>query len=187
MRLSTIESQKARPPGRTLLLEPSVFADVWPEKPRSAICVGLRLKSQNECGKARVDAERIALEAHPRGGVNAVDAFNDALMRCVIAFCICDPNDIAKPSSLFPQPEDDVFDAFTPRGAQSIYQAIERYELETSSLAHEIDEDEIDKLVDALVADGLDHLPVAGQKLARRLLGYVHDQLRKAGALPDSS
>jgi hypothetical protein len=186
MRLSAIEKQKKRPPGRTLLLEPGVFADVWPEKPRAAVCVGLRLMSQDDRTKARFDAEKIARDAHPQGGVNQIDAFNDALMRCCIASGLCDPNDVQQPSALFQHPQDDVFDALTSQGAKTVYQALERYEIESSALAHEPSDEEVDELVDHLISGALDRMLPSYGALCRRLLGYVLEQLRKVSALPES-
>jgi len=184
MKLATIEkAQKKRKPPKTILLQPGHFADTWPDKPDEAVCVGIRLISQSERTRARILAEKTATDAHPRGGVNAVDAFNDALMRICIAGAMCDPNDVTRRSDMFQEAEDDVFDALTSRGCTFVYEQVERLEIESSALAHEVSEEELGDLVDAISADALQRLEPGYRALCRRLLGYVHDQLKRAGAL----
>src|ERR1043166_31170 len=96
MPFSAIEKSAPKTPGRTLVLQPSVFADEWKRKPKAPVCVGLRLMSEADRSRSRAEAERIADDHHPRGGANWVDCFNDALVRQAAALGICDPNDATK-------------------------------------------------------------------------------------------
>lgn len=165
-------------PGRTIVLEPWVFADDWGGKPATAICVGLRLMSEADKGRARNEAEKIAFELHARGGPNWVDAFNDALVRFVVAFGICDPNDVERPSEILPLAEDQVRRALTARGARFIFDAVHRYEVETSALAPEADDADLDELGTRIEAGEIERLTGASRALARRFLRYALDEIR---------
>lgn len=181
MTLAAFAKNLPKPPGRTLTLEPSVFADEWAGKPRDTVCVGLRLMSESDKTIARRDSEALALELHPKGGINAVDSYNDALLRHCVAFGICDPNDVSKPWAGMELPEAEVRIALTSRGARLIYEAIERYEIESSPLNAELDDgDEMDELIGALERGALSLIEPARAGLARRLLRYALLEMRTA-------
>ena len=164
-----------RAPGRTLVLEPWVFADEWEDKPKAAVCVcvGLRLMSEVDKLKARVEAERLADELHPGRGEYWVDACNDAIMRQVVALGICDPNDVTKPAPVLPYAEEKVRYALTSRGVRFIFEAIDRYELESSPIGTEA--------TGAVLADLAALLPtVKVEELRpglRRLIHHVFEEL----------
>lgn len=162
-----------RAPGRTLLLEPWVFADEWDGKPKDAVCVGLRLMSETSKTVARGEAEKLADEFHPRGGPNWIDAFNDALIRYVVALGICDPNDVSKPSTLLPYAEDQVRTALTSKGARLIFDALDQYEIETSEIEAMATDETIDELVSLLQQTKTEQLPPS----LRRLLNHVCGKL----------
>lgn len=166
-------AKKARAPGRTLVLEPWVFADNWDGKPDAAICVGLKLTSQADKDVARADAEKRADELHPRRGPNWVDAFNDALIRQVVALGICDPNDVDKPCSTLRQAQDLVGHALTPKGARFVFDAIDRYEVETSAVGVAIEQDELGRLRELLGSAPLEAMPLS----LRRLLSYALERV----------
>lgn len=178
--LAGIQQELSKRPGRTMMLEPWVFADNWESKPKAAVCIGLRLMSENDKGVARRDSEELALKTHPKGGVNAVDAYNDALMRHVCAFGICDPNDVTQPWASMELPEVEVRIALTTRGVQHIFEAIRKYETESSPLHREITEDEYSELVLRVDDGALERLTPARAKLARKFLAYALDELREA-------
>lgn len=165
--------KKRRPPARALLLEPWVFADEWDRKPSEPVCVGLRLMSESDKGKARAEAERIALEYHPNGGENLGDAYVSALIRQVAALAICDPNDVTKPSEILPLAEEQVRFALTSRGAEHIFEAYRRYEVETSAIETLADKDDVTELVATLGKLDVEAL----QPSDRRLISYLLDRL----------
>lgn len=173
--MSTLKSitSKARPPGRTLVLEPWVFADEWPKKPKEAVCVGLRMMSEADKSKARAEADRVAWELHPNGGPNWIDAFNDCLMRQVAALGICDPNNVTKATEVLPFAEDEVRTALTSKGAEFIFFSIDVFEVESSAIEPEIDEEEIDEFVDLLTSSA-DRLTPQH----RKLLHHVFEAIR---------
>jgi hypothetical protein len=162
-----------RAPGRTLLLEPWVFADEFEKKPDSAVCVGLRLMSESDKTKARAESERIAYEYHPNGGEIWIDAFEQALVRQIAALCICDPNNVAKPSSILPYAEEQVRFALTSRGAEHIFEAHRRYETEVSGIEFQADAEDASELADLLKATDVESLTPA----KRRLIRYTLEQL----------
>lgn len=165
--------KKARPPGRTLVLEPWVFADDWDSKPKAAICVGLVRMSETSKSTARADAEKLADELHPRRGPNWIDAFNDQLIRQVVAHGICDPNDVDKPSPTLQMAQDMVGHALTSSGARFIFDAIDRYEIETSPIGVPISQDETARLCALLANADVTALPIG----TRRMLSHVLDQV----------
>lgn len=189
---------KAVPAPRTLTLPPSVFASEWKMRPTEPVVVGLRLLPDAEEQTARAEALRIALELHPDtrdAGDAFVDAYNDALLRWIVARGICDPNDVTAPTQILPMAEDQVRHALTSSGVRYIFDAIERLQLETSPIYAEASFDEVAELLHRLGADpDVGSLAGITRKRALRVLRYVLLELRAAGPdqdelpvdLPDS-
>lgn len=170
-----VENHKV--PGRTLKLEPWVFADGWDEKPTSAICVGIRLMADGDKQKARASAESIASELHPQPKThdeigNWIDAFNDALVRQVAALGICDPNDVRGNCELLPMAEEQVRYALTSTGARFIFDEINRYEIEVSVIEPQLASDQVPELCKR-ITEKFAHLD-AGQ---RKMLAHVFTRL----------
>lgn len=161
-----------RPPARTLVLEPWVFADDWGQKPREPICVGLRLMSEADKTRARREAEDFADELHKKRSNDWLDARNDYLVRQVVAVCLCDPNDVSKPSQILPYAEEQVRFALTSRGAAFIFHAYDQYELETSPLEREATDGDLAALGEILLNE-----PAVFTKAQRRLLAHVLDDV----------
>lgn len=168
--------KKVRAPGRTLVLDPWVFADDWESKPDASVCVGLRLASQVDKDVIRADAEKRADELHPRRGDNWVEAYNDTLIRQVVALGICDPNDVEKPCSLLRHAQDMVGHALTSRGARSVFEAIDRYEVESSPIGVAASKDDVERLCGLLGKAKVESLPVS----VRRTLSYALEQVERA-------
>lgn len=150
-----------------------MFADEWPDKPKESVCVGLRLMSEADKTKARAEAERLADELHPRRGGNWVDAFNDALIRQVVALGVCDPNDVAKPTELLPYAEEQVRTALTSRGAQHIFAAFDRYETEVSPLEPEATAEDFSELSVLLQERDPEQFTAPERRLIAHVLEFV--------------
>lgn len=179
MTFSALKERLSRRPGRTLLLEPWVFADEWEQKPDDAVCVGLRLMSETDKSKARAEAENVARELHPKGGPNFTDAMNDALVRQCAALGICDANDVTKPSQILPLAEEQVRYALTSRGARFIFEAHLRYEVEVSPLYPEASTEDIAELIRSLQDPVLlDLLPDLNRSVTKRYLRFALDAIR---------
>lgn len=170
-------AEALRTPGKTLILKPWMFADDWHGKPTTDVCVGLRLMSDLEKTKARGEAERYMLEVHPYGGDNAVDCFNDTLLRQVVALGICDPNDVMKPSDVLPLAEMQVREALTSNGAATIYEEIHRYEVEVSNIRQEATDDDLLDLVEYIESGDIH--TAANASVVKRFLRYALDELRR--------
>lgn len=163
-----------QPPPRTLPLPPSVWASDWRERPSEVVVVGLRLLADAEEQTARAEATRFALELHPEADEGFVEAYNDALIRWLVARGICDPNDVRRPYPLLPMAEDQVRGALTGAGLRFIFDALEALQIETSPLYQEADDDELHVLAELLSADEpLAALSGAEERRARRLLRFV--------------
>jgi hypothetical protein len=168
--------KKQRPPGRTLVLETWVFADDWESRPKAAVCVGLVRMSEQSKTTARHDAEKTADELHPRGGANWIDCFNDHLIRQVVAHGICDPNDVDKPSPTLQMAQDMVGHALTSRGARFIFDAIDRFEIETSPIGVAANREEVERLCELLGKVDLERLSGS----TRRMLSHLLEQVEVA-------
>jgi hypothetical protein len=175
-----VTEQLARKPARLLTLEPWVFADMWERKPTTPVCVGLRLMSEQNKSRARAEAEKIALGLHPRGGPNWTEAYNDALMRFLCAFSICDPNDVEKAHELLPMAEEEVRVALTSLGTRFIFDAVDKFETEVSPLTPEATDEELTELVAAMNDGALDKAPTAKASAARRFMRYALEELGAA-------
>lgn len=175
---SFVHSQR-RAPACSVVLEPWAFRDDWSAKPGEPVAVGIRLIGDMEKTQARIDAAKFSRSAHEEQDVElAVDAYNDALMRQMAAKALCDPNDVTRPVELLQFPEDDVERALTSRGARFIFEAVCRYEVESSPLNPEADQDDIEELSDLLLLNAIESLPSARQLAARKLARYLLDELR---------
>lgn len=167
-------TRQALPPAKTLVLEPSVWADTWANRPKEPVCVGFRRMADGEKSKARVEAERLAFDLHPKLGSNWIEAYNDALRRQIAALGICSPNDVNQPSEFLPYAEELVRIALTSDGAQKIFEEYVRFEVEFGPLEPEITDDELAELGE-FFQRGFE----PGPRL-RRLLRHVLEQMRAA-------
>lgn len=168
-------------PGTTLVLKPDVFADEWQSKPREPVCVGLRLIPDSEKTKARFTAEELADQVHPKRDHNWIDAYNDALMRQVVALAICDPNDVKKPFELMPFAESDVSDAVTSAGASFIFGALARYELATDPNVAPAGDEDLARLSSLLGLVDASQLRVGLRRTVAELLAELEELVDASG------
>lgn len=172
-----------RAPGRTIKAEPWVFADEWPDKPNEPVCFGIRLMSESDKSKARAVAEELADALHEDGRHarnpeklgNWVDAYNDALIRQVAALGVCDPNDVTTVHGLLPYAEDQVRVALTSAGARWLFDQIEQYEIEISSVDPLLETGEVEELCARLDAQ-FDELSNSDRKLLAHVLARLRDR-----------
>jgi hypothetical protein len=159
-------------PGATLILKLTVFADDYSGKPSASVCVGLRLLSEEDRRKARHVAEKQASELHPAGGDGWTECYNDAVKRQVAALAMCDPNDVTKPHELFPYAEDQVLTAFTVRGTQYVFDAVEQHEIDSSPLERLADEATLHRLAKLLL---LVDIATLNGRLGRRISAMLDE------------
>lgn len=158
----------------------SAFAEDWESRPRAPVCVGLRLMSDGDKSKARAEAEHLASELHSDGGELAIEAYNDALMRQIVALAICSPNDATIPSELFPSAEEQVRVAITSEGAKLVFQEYLKYEVESSPIHPEATNDELVELAVLIDTGVIQRLDKSRESIARTFLRYALDEIRSS-------
>lgn len=171
-----LRDQVPRPAPRVVELPPEAFADDWDRKPSEAMRVGLRLVSEGDVDRARSMALRKAIEVVPEPGDDRVDAFNDCLMRNVLARATCMPDDARE--SFFPLPEADIEMALTEAAVKKLWIELDALKVESSAYLGEADDDQLALLASLLVdAEPWKLLPASKQKRLRRLCLHLLDEL----------
>lgn len=120
MPAQALHGAQARKPPRHVVLPPSAFASDWGSAPEAEVAIGLRFVSAEDERIARaVAVAKATAQIAPNGKVldprAFSEAYNDEIILCLVARCICDPNDIARPFELLPAAEDQIPRAMTDR------------------------------------------------------------------------
>lgn len=160
-------------------MSPSAWASDWSGRPQQAVDIGLRFVSDADIQIARADAAKQAWLRHPldEDVDNRTDAFNDALLRWVVARGTCKPSDSTIP--WFRNDVDSAIVELSVGGAKFLFDAIETLALEHNPIAREATDEELDGLV-VRVADGnaFAKLPIQRARQARRLLARAIELMR---------
>lgn len=178
MKLHEIE---ARRPREVLTVPAFIWAETWHERPREPVAVGLRNVSEGEVLTAQSEALRHANEIVPSTTTHPkivlwTDAYNDFLMRQLIARSVCDPNDVTAPSeALGAAPEEFVLVRLNTPGVSFLFREIERFRIATDTSRREATNEEIETIVDRFAT--LEALPKNHQARVRRVLAWAIDQL----------
>lgn len=172
------DAAKHRPP-KVITVPPSAFASEWRDRPTEPVEIGLRTLADGETETARAEAAKRALRIHPEDRDLAVDCFNDALLRWLIARATCSPDDVREP--YFRAAEDTVRFALSTEGVKLLSHELEVFTLETSPMYPPAKDDELLDLA-ALLED---EAPFAGMSPAeergtRRLVGVVLERIGAA-------
>lgn len=192
--MSTFRALRQRPgehpPAATVPLAPDAYATDYERRPPEPVSVGLRLLSETDLQSARACAVRTAVDmfrddAHE---LERIEAYNDALMRELVARAACDPNDARTP--FFPGDEEEVRIALTDDGVRYLYDELERVKLERSPLVVPASEDDV-RALPATWARSLGMLPAARQRHLRRLVAFVlralHDAEEEGATVDDAA
>lgn len=171
-------AERHRPTG-TMMLDPVAYAAEYARRPTEPVAIGVRLLSETDVQAARVGASVTAADMFPgsEGSVEATEAYNDALLRQIVARAATDPNDARQP--FFPGDEEEVRDALTSDGCRAIFDELERIAIECSPLAPEAGEDDIAALPE-LWKRNIGMVVGPSQRRLRRLLGHVMQALLDA-------
>jgi hypothetical protein len=159
-----------RPALRVVRLETGDWSDSWEDKPSVAVAVGLRLVSDDEESFARRKAADLGADVH--GLLPSVDAYNDALVSCIVGAAMCSPNDISSEPECLPLPVETVRNALTSRAIRRLYHELDSLMSEASPAARHIEDDELVTLVEMIAEE-----PEKLSNRARRLLAAVFDDL----------
>jgi hypothetical protein len=164
---------------RVIEVPPEAFASDWLDRPSEPVKIGLRLVPDHDKQVARAEAAKYAAQMHPGDTENAIDCFNDALLRWLIARATCQPHDVREP--WFQMAEDTVRYALSTEGVKTLAHEIEVFELETSPLTKPATDDEVADLA-ALLERGPPwaQMSHAEQRGTRRLLAVVLERFGEA-------
>lgn len=167
-------------PAGTMLLPPEAYATDYARRPEEPVAIGLRLLSESDVQAARAGAARVAVDYFSDGDehhVERFEAYNDALMREMVARTAVDPNDARTP--FFAGDEEEVREALTSEGVRLVYDELDRLVLERSPLTPEAGEDEVERLPE-IWKRNLGLVVGPRQRHLRRLVGYVLRALLEA-------
>lgn len=157
---------------RIVELPVHAWADTWDRKPVVTVKVGIRLISESDVQTARAEAAKKAVELHEGHLDDAmIDAFNDALMRWVVARATCTPEDVTMP--FFEMAEDEVADALTSAGVRRLYDEFDMLAALASPLVLEASDDDLKMLSEMLSRNGVSGLGRTEAARVRRLAGEI--------------
>lgn len=164
---------------KVVMLAPAAFADDWPSKPKVPVPVGVRLCSLEDIQFARAEASRVATEMHEPDSDerNWLDAFNDAIMRLVVARATCEPDDVSQP--YWDVADENVKLALSEGGVRALWDAYDALKLDTDQLAPQANDEDLAQLAETL-ADGSiwAGLELTDAERVRRLLRRALDALQ---------
>lgn len=182
--LSQVAAARVKP-ADTVIVPVTAFAPTWERRPKSDVCIGLRLVPHSDLEDGRGRAAKKATERHQDANQGDVkfqvwaDAYHDELIRWIVARGTCDPNDVSKPwPGWSAAPESIVRDALTAEGAGMIFDRWEQMRIASDPSVPPITTEEIGALLDELVGGALEVLPSASATRVRRLLRFCLDELQ---------
>jgi hypothetical protein len=157
------------------------WASSYLERPLVAMRVGLRMLSDEELESCRVDAEKAAHEAYGQDqNANLERIHRRRLIRSAVCRALCDVDDASKPHEHFPCPDEQIDFALREETIVSLFDIIEKTQLEHSPIYVPASDDDIVDLM-GLIADGaladLDATDQPRADRARRLLAFVLTEL----------
>jgi hypothetical protein len=177
----------ARTPQRHVTLDPSAFADGWAEKPLEEVAIGLRLVGEDDVQAARVEAARLAIGWYDDGEGGCVDedarveAYNDALVRWIVARGATDPNDVTQP--YFAMAEETVRVALTSEGVRRIWDELVLLQIGAGVRMAPATDPDLARLARALPFVG--KLAEGPQAEVRKLLAHCLEQLAPFAGEPE--
>lgn len=174
MRASALAKCRTPAP-RTVVLEPSAFADTYGGKPKAAVAVGLRTVSDAEEQEARRAGEEAA-DALTEGRTSfspiaLLDERNDAVMASLVGSALCSPNDVTRDPECIELPRAMARVALTSRAIRYLFEQLEALVTDVSPASREATDDELFELADIL--GDPQHLT----RRARRLLAAALDDI----------
>jgi hypothetical protein len=168
---------------KVIKVPPEAFSWEWAERPEQPVEIGLRIVPDEDTQAARDEAARFAFGRYGDRweSQEAVDCFNDALLRHRIARSTCQPDDQRK--TWFRAAEDVVRMALSTEGVKLLAQEIEVFEQESSPAYRPATDEEVLDLAAVLMGAA----PFAGmaspeERATRRLLTVLLERIGAARA-----
>jgi hypothetical protein len=175
--LKSRDGKLLRKPGRVVELPLTGWADEQADKPSSPIPIGIRLPSEDDIQRARDEALKAIDTFASRGDADdRIAAYNDALIRELVASCTCQSVDVTV--GFFELGALDVRRRLTTSGVQRLYQEIDALITSSDASIPELDDEGFSHL--AVLWDrqiGLEHLPAEERRKVRRLLELCRQTL----------
>jgi hypothetical protein len=166
--------------GRVVRVPPSAWADHREDKPVSDVEIGLRLPSENDIQAAREEAVKV-LARYPEKAheEEKILAFNDALMRHMIASSTCHP--LNRLEHWFSLGADEIEVRMTTAGIQRLWNELEAFQIADSPAMPEAGDEQFEHLI-AMWSRGVgfDFMPPEEARKVKRLIEYARQQLAEA-------
>lgn len=184
--MPAFSEHQSRLPPATVDVPLVFFAETWAERPVgvSSVTVGLRTIADSDVQAARAQAAKAASVQHPvtaQSDINTrrlwVDAFQDALMRWMVARGTCDPTDATQPPSVWAAaPEDMVKEALTSDGVGFLYDAWERMRIACDIFQPSVDDAELTRGLGPVLREAFQRVSATDRAKvvrARKLLAFI--------------
>lgn len=138
-------------------LEPKDFQDTWGNIPSGGVAVGLRRISDAAEGCANREAavaasKRFADVDGPEGQNAAIIEYNNLAMATVVAYSLCDPNDVSKDPPCLKFPLESTRSALTSAAIRRLFDRYDRMRIEHGVLSPEATPEELRALAGIFLA-----------------------------------
>ena len=176
------DSAQAAPkaPPTVFVLKAEHWASSYEDRPLCDMPIGLRMLSDEELDSCRDEAEKAAAKKIDDGAESYTREHNAVLIRTAIARAICMPDNAAKAHEFFPCPDEQLHFALRKETIVTLFDLVERTQLENSPVCIPADDDDVLELVTKLSAGALDTLeaddPVRAERI-RRLFTFILTEL----------
>ena len=180
---AAVKAQAVVKPCATVVLEPSDFGDEWPDRPKTAVAIGMRrlsaFQEQGALEQVRRDIAERPEDAPALAPDELVETFNGALMVQLIGRALCDPNDASKPTDLFAAPTVQLPRALRRYTITRLWDTLEREVVGSSPVYREATDEEVSDLgkTFAAGADWAVGLPPAREARVRRFAAFILDEI----------
>lgn len=176
--MTTFSASRAstRQASRIVTMEPAMFAETWGSRPVDAVQIGLRLVSEGDVERARATAVQRAIQDIAEPGPERNDAYNDVVIREVLARAVCQPEDARAP--FFDLPSEAMQSAFTVDAVKLLWHEYDLLRIESCTYLREADDDDLVDLSSLLLDESAwSQLSVAQAKRLRRIAYHLLVQL----------
>jgi hypothetical protein len=166
-------------PPRVVELPPSAWSADRPDRPMSAVSIGIRVPSDDDTEAAKEAAmERVAQLPSGADQSDRIDAYNDALVKNLVACSTCVPTDVTQ--RFFGMGEDEIDVRLTTDGVRRLWHEVEALRIAENPGMPEAGDEEFSHLIALWERDAVDLLPAVEAMQCRRLVEYVRQRLAEA-------
>lgn len=147
----------------------------------SAVTIGIRVPSDDDTEAAKEAAmERVSQLPSGADQSDRIDAYNDALVKNLVACSTCVPTDVTQ--RFFGMGEDEIDVRLTTDGVRRLWQEVEALRIAENPGMPEAGDEEFSHLIALWERDAVNLLPAVEAMQCRRLVEYVRQRLAEAEA-----